>query len=457
MGCLNSTLLAVEIPNYFVNGQVADANQVNQNFSVLANAINGANVMQNLTVNGSANLSGMVYPTVMGQPDDILTMGINGQLGWSSLPPSLVPSSASVGDLLRWDGQSWVGAQPSSAPANDSVTTAKIADGTIATADLADSSITTAKIADGTVADSDLAGSISASKITNTAATLSDTQTLTNKTLTSPIINDGAMTGSNINNTPIGNTTPSTGKFTGLYVGGSNPATSAVVEFSSSTKGFLPPRMTFAQRNAIVSPAEGLMIYCTDCGGSGEPQFFDGGRWKKLSGGPASQPVAESLAISSQYTTTNATGGTQQGQSFTLGANSGYLTKILTNAIGGSSGTQLTNGIAASTVRIRAFVNNNETGTGHALSGNILATFTGTPTILNDIYGVYYPTVEFAFDGNLYLEANTPYILEIIQGSGVSVYVQITGSYTNGQAYDIDGINHGIDRDIPFSLYMKPD
>ena len=36
----------------------------------------------------------------------------------------------------------------------------------------------------GAITDADLAGSISASKITNTAVTLSDTQTITNKTLT---------------------------------------------------------------------------------------------------------------------------------------------------------------------------------------------------------------------------------------------------------------------------------
>jgi hypothetical protein len=39
---------------------------------------------------------------------------------------------------------------------------------------------------------------------------------------------------------------------------------SAVLEASSTTKGFLPPRMTNAQRLAIASPAVGLIVYCTD-------------------------------------------------------------------------------------------------------------------------------------------------------------------------------------------------
>jgi hypothetical protein len=39
---------------------------------------------------------------------------------------------------------------------------------------------------------------------------------------------------------------------------------SAQVEIASTTKGFLPPRMTQVQRNAIASPAIGLEIYQTD-------------------------------------------------------------------------------------------------------------------------------------------------------------------------------------------------
>ncbi len=38
---------------------------------------------------------------------------------------------------------------------------------------------------------------------------------------------------------------------------------SAQVEIASTTKGFLPPRMTTTQKNAIASPATGLMVYDT--------------------------------------------------------------------------------------------------------------------------------------------------------------------------------------------------
>ena len=59
---------------------------------------------------------------------------------------------------------------------------------------------------------------------------------------------------------------------------------SALLDLKSTTKGFLPPRMTQAQRNAISTPAAGLIVYCTDCG-SGEPQFYNGASWVNMLGG----------------------------------------------------------------------------------------------------------------------------------------------------------------------------
>jgi hypothetical protein len=49
-----------------------------------------------------------------------------------------------------------------------------------------------------------------------------------------------------------------------LSIGTTTPNASAKVQIDSTTQGFLPPRMTNAQRTAIASPAVGLMVYCTD-------------------------------------------------------------------------------------------------------------------------------------------------------------------------------------------------
>jgi hypothetical protein len=58
-------------------------------------------------------------------------------------------------------------------------------------------------------------------------------------------------------------------------VGTNTPDNSAALEVQSTTKGFLPPRMTQSQIVAISNPAEGLMVYCTDCSPK-ELYVFDG-------------------------------------------------------------------------------------------------------------------------------------------------------------------------------------
>jgi hypothetical protein len=61
---------------------------------------------------------------------------------------------------------------------------------------------------------------------------------------------------------------------------GSSINASAKVQIDSTTSGFLPPRMTSAQRTAISSPATGLIVYQTD---SVEGLYvYSGGSWKSL-------------------------------------------------------------------------------------------------------------------------------------------------------------------------------
>lgn len=58
---------------------------------------------------------------------------------------------------------------------------------------------------------------------------------------------------------------------------------SAILDVKSTEKGFLPPRMTTAQRDAISSPAEGLIIYNTDEHGI---EFWNGTTWYNPSATP---------------------------------------------------------------------------------------------------------------------------------------------------------------------------
>ena len=67
---------------------------------------------------------------------------------------------------------------------------------------------------------------------------------------------------------------------------GSQPDNSAMLDVKSTVKGLLPPRMTQSQRDAIISPAEGLMVICTDCGYSNPVvlSIFINGAWRLMAG-----------------------------------------------------------------------------------------------------------------------------------------------------------------------------
>ena len=58
---------------------------------------------------------------------------------------------------------------------------------------------------------------------------------------------------------------------------------SAIVQIDSTTKGFLPPRMTTTQVNAIATPAEGLVVFNTTIS---HLCVYQSGAWVKLSHSP---------------------------------------------------------------------------------------------------------------------------------------------------------------------------
>jgi hypothetical protein len=64
-----------------------------------------------------------------------------------------------------------------------------------------------------------------------------------------------------------------------VHINGFTEVASAVLNVESTTKGFLPPRMTTAEKNLIASPATGLMVFDTDLV---RPCFFNGATWITL-------------------------------------------------------------------------------------------------------------------------------------------------------------------------------
>jgi hypothetical protein len=67
---------------------------------------------------------------------------------------------------------------------------------------------------------------------------------------------------------------------------GNAAVASSILELSSTTKGFLPPRMTGAQAELIGTPAAGLMVYSTDGSGATITSLgwwgYNGATWVKL-------------------------------------------------------------------------------------------------------------------------------------------------------------------------------
>jgi hypothetical protein len=107
----------------------------------------------------------------------------------------------------------------------------------------------------------------------------------------------GTLTGTTLKSTITGSSLTSVGTIASLttgaitnsgkvIVGASSAASSsAVLEASSTTQGFLPPRMTRSQRNAINTPASGLVVWCNNCGAVGELQVYsENATWTNLSG-----------------------------------------------------------------------------------------------------------------------------------------------------------------------------
>ena len=115
---------------------------------------------------------------------------------------------------------------------------------------------------------------------------------------------------------------------------GINAHSSAQVEVRSSGRGFLPPRMTFTQRNAIATPATGLQVFDTNQNAICE---YTGTAWRTISGGKqvnnattgattidlsAGNVADVTLTLSTVITLTNPTVGT-------------YVIKLIQDAIGG--------------------------------------------------------------------------------------------------------------------------
>jgi hypothetical protein len=101
-------------------------------------------------------------------------------------------------------------------------------------------------------------------------------------------------------------------KFTGsVAIGTSIPAASAALDITSTTQGLLLPRLTYVQKTAISNPVAGLILFCSDCGLTGEMQLYNGTSFVNMIGSPGqfAMPGISSTTAISGITTSSANSG----------------------------------------------------------------------------------------------------------------------------------------------------
>ena len=114
-------------------------------------------------------------------------------------------------------------------------------------------------------------------------------------------------------------------------IGTSNPASSAKLEIRSTTQGFLPPRMTLTERNAITSPVAGLMVYQTD--GTAGLYYYSGSSWIYIVPSTGGSLSGFSASLNNQTGTTYTLSSSDNGKVVTLN-NSSAITLTINTGLG---------------------------------------------------------------------------------------------------------------------------
>lgn len=131
-----------------------------------------------------------------------------------------------------------------------------------------------------------------------------------------------------------------------IGVGTTSPATSAVLDLSSTSKGFLIPRMSTAQRDAIATPATGLQIYNTTLS---QLNYYDGIAWQTLgAGGGTVTSVATTSPLNNTGTAIapviSLSNGSTAGQALRWSGSSWAAQKISSSDLNDVSATAPSNG-----------------------------------------------------------------------------------------------------------------
>jgi hypothetical protein len=209
--------------------------------------------------------------------------------------------------------------------------------------------------------------------------------------------------------------------FAQVGIGTSSPNSNALLDLNSTTKGLLLPRLTIAQRNAIASPTEGLVIYNTT---TNSVEVYAKARKGERS----------ILSFTSGVVTT---GATSMWQEFTPNE-SGFVTKItLTqNASGAEFAMKIHSGVTSTSLS--------------SLNGGKVIGYT-SKYIPSSASG--FVNYDYIFSNPVFVEANTKYWFQITTLSGSSGSIMMYGSdvYAGNNSY-VGGWNE----EPNFVIYLQP-
>lgn len=175
--------------------------------------------------------------------------------------------------------------------------------------------------------------------------------------------------------------------FAQVGINNENPDASAALDITSTTQGFLPPRMTNAQRQAISNPAAGLQVFVTDFEG-GRFMFYDGTEWGTLSfteKRPDAPTIGTATAVSGEATvpfTAPSSNGGSAITSYTATSSPGDFTGTISQS---GSGSIIVSGLTSGTAYTFTVTATNAIGTSlaSAVSNSVV---TPQPQ-LGDFYG----------------------------------------------------------------------
>ena len=221
---------------------------------------------------------------------------------------------------------------------------------------------------------------------------------------------------------------------------GTPSAASAVLEVSSTTQGFLPPVMTTTQKNAIATPASGLIVYDTTLNAL---NFYNGTSWSSGGGSGMVYPGA-GIALST---------GSAWGTSITDNSadwNTAYTNRITSlTTTGSGAATLISNVLNIPTPPTATFTSLTVTGSSGSstlLSGVLnVPTYTltglgGQPlaTNLTSLAGLSYASTSFvkmtgtgvfALDTNTYITGNQTITLSgNVTGTGTTSITTTIGT-----------------------------